>query len=158
MKKIALCTLIIAIMLTALVGCGSNKGGETSVDLQAFIDDTQGKYELGSIMPVEDEEMLSAFYPGLAEIETTQRIAYMPMITGRVSEYIFLECTNEADVEKAAGLLQTRVDEQAAGGAFYPESVEAWTKAKVLTHGNYVLLIAAGDNTDSIAADFEALF
>ena len=157
MKKIALCTLIIAIMLTALVGCGSNKGGETSVDLQAFMDDLQGKYELGSVMPV-DDEMLSAFYPGLAEIETVQRVAYMPMITGRVSEYIFMECANTADVEKATGLLQTRVDEQAAGGAFYPEAVEAWAKAKILTHGNYVLLIAAGDTTDSIAADFEALF
>jgi len=157
MRRFLLCVLMIAVMLTALVGCGDGKGSETTVDLQAFLDDAQSKYELGSIMPV-DDEMLSAFYPGLTEIETLQRIAYMPMITGRVSEYILLECADKADVEKAAGLLQSRVDEQATGGAFYPESVEAWTKAKVLTHGNYVLLIAAGDSTDSIAADFEALF
>lgn len=156
MKKTAIWIVTLTLLLGTLCGCGENASGAAkTVDLQEFLEETEQRYELGSITPLEDE-LLDAFYPGLREIKTEQLVAYMPMITGRVSEYVFLQCTDSADTRAAADILQQRIDEQAAGGAWYPESTAAWKTAQVVIRGNYVLMIAAGDLTEQIAADFDA--
>ena len=46
-------------------------------------------------------------------------------MTSVVSEYMFLECQSEDDASKVVEILQARVDAQADGGAWYPESMEA---------------------------------
>ena len=143
--------------LTLLCGCGENRGGEAQADLQAFMDRTLDRYELGSVEPA-SEELTEIFYPGLGALETVQRLVYLPLITGVVSEYVLLECVDRDTATRAGELLEARVREQAEGGAWYPESVASWAKARVITKGNYAALIAAGDDTDAIAADFEALF
>ena len=156
MKKSAIWIVTLALLLGTLCGCDEKASdAEKTVDLREFLEETEQRYELGSITPL-DDEMLDAFYPGLRELETEQLVAYMPMITGRVSEYVLLQCANSADARAAADILQQRIDEQAAGGAWYPESTAAWANAKVITRGGYVLMIAADDLTEQIAADFDA--
>ena len=149
--------LIAALLAAALCGCGATEVPAETVDLQKFMEDTLGSYELGSVEAVSGE-LLDAFYPGLSGVDAPQRVVYMPMITGIVSEYALLECADRDAAAQAAEILEARVQTQAEGGAWYPESVENWAKAKVITKGNYVAMIAAGELTDSIAADFEKLF
>ena len=149
--------LIAALLAAVLCGCGVTEAPAETVDLQKFMEDTLGSYELGSVEAVSGE-LLDAFYPGLSDVDAPQRVVYMPLITGVVSEYALLECADKNAAEQAADILEARVRAQAEGGAWYPESVENWAKAKVITKGNYVAMIAAGELTDSIAADFEKLF
>ena len=159
MKKKLYLLITLALLSVLPAGCGTRtaSGSEVQVDLEAFMQDTLDSYELGSVEAVGDE-LTEAFYPGLREIDAVQRVVYMPLITGVVSEYALLQCADRENAEKAAALLQSRVDTQAQGGAWYPESMENWSKARVIVKGNYVAMIAAGDATDDIAADFEKQF
>ena len=43
-----------------------------------------------------------------------------------VNEIVLAECGTEEDAATAASILQDRVDAQAEGGAWYPESMETW--------------------------------
>ena len=47
---------------------------------------------------------------------------------------------------------------QAEGGAWYPESMEAWGKGTVDQQGTYVAMIASAEYQDDIAARWQALF
>ena len=72
-----------------------------------------------------------------------------------VNELVFLQCETEDDAAAAAKILQDRADGQAAGGAWYAESMEAWGNAAVLRQGKtYVALIASAE----FQADWEARF
>ena len=66
--------------------------------------------------------------------------------------------TPEEDAEKAAEILQKRIDDQAAGGAWYPESMEAWGRGQVIQEGIYVAMIASAEHQEEIADAFEGLF
>lgn len=137
---------------------GSDQDGATGdVDLSAFFTQLETDYELGSLVDIEGDVM-DNFYPGLSDYTFAQYVGKSPAMTSVVSEYMFLECQSEDDASKVVEILQARVDAQADGGAWYPESMEDWGKAKVIQEGNYVALIAAGDDTGDIAAKFEALF
>ena len=127
------------------------------MNLQVFFDSFYDKYEMAMTGAVEGE-MLDAMYPGLSDLNLLQCVVQMPMISAVVSEYVFVQCANADDVKTVQAILQARIDEQANGGAWYPESMENWAKAKIVTKGNYVALIAAGDDSAAIAADFEKLF
>ena len=49
-------------------------------------------------------------------------------------------------------------EDQAAGGAWYPESMVAWEKAQVLTEGSYVALVASAQFQTEAAELFTAKF
>ena len=80
------------------------------------------------------------------------------MISFQVEEYVFAQCQSEEDAAAVAQILQKRIDDQANGGAWYPESVESWEKAKVLTHGEYVAMIASATVQAEIEQSFNELF
>ena len=61
-------------------------------------------------------------------------------------------------VQKAEEIFQARIDAQVQGGAFYPETIEGWKKAQVITKGSVVALISAGDSQSSAVEAFEKLF
>lgn len=83
-------------------------------------------------------DMLEGSYPGLADVATKQLIAKAPMISAVVNEIVLAECGTEEDAATAASILQDRVDAQAEGGAWYPESRETWSNAQVVQNGTYV--------------------
>lgn len=159
MKKIAI-FLLAAAMLSVLSACGGRKDtNPVQVDLQAFFTSLQDEHDWGEGYLVDIEgEMLDSYYPGLAEIETKQFVAKMPTMSAVVNEMVFMECTTEEGAEQAAAILQERIDLQAEGGAWYPESMEAWSRGSVIRHDTYVAMIASAEEQDDIAEDFNELF
>ena len=153
--------LLMAGLMLMLSACGGNSGqAETvHVDLQAFWDTLEETYEWteGYMVDIEGD-MLESYYPGLSDIATRQFIAKMPMMSSVVNEMVFLECETEEEAAQAAALLQDRITTQAEGGAWYPESMEAWSRGIVIQQGTYVGMIASAEHQDEIAESFTALF
>ena len=161
MKRLMTLALAALMLLGLLTACGGSKKEEVrNVDLQAFYKELQDSYEYWSddyLVDIEGE-MLESYYPGLADIETEQFVAKMPMMSSVVNEVVFLQCKTEEDAAKAAAILQDRVDTQAEGGAWYPESMEAWGKGAVIQQGTYVAMIASAEHQNDVEERFNALF
>ena len=159
--------LSIAFMLLALTACGGSENTNAptaDADLQSFYDTLAEEFQWdeGYLVDIEGE-MLESYYPGLSEIGTKQFIATMPMMSSVVNEIVFLQCESEEDAEKATEILQDRIDYQVGdennpGGAWYPESIEAWKKGQVIQQGTYVAMIASAEHQDAIVEQFGALF
>lgn len=159
MKKL-LSAILAAAMLMSLAACGAATGGDTlepDVDLDAFWTQLESDYEMPAMIESTDD-IIEMYYFGLADIALSQSVIKVPMMSSVVSEYVFVRCEKAQDAAAVAEILQARVDDQAAGGAWYPDSVAAWGTAQVLTNGSYVAMIAAGDNTAAIADAWNALF
>lgn len=168
MKK-GLLVCIALVMAGMLAACGGAKdtGKDTAnvekdtaaVDLNGFYQDLEKTYEWGNGYMVEiEDDMLDAYYPGLRDIPKKQFVARMPIMTAVVNELVFIETENEQDADKAAEILKAHIKEQSEGGAWYPESMEAWGKGEVIQKGNYVAMLATGENQAEIKAGFEKLF
>lgn len=160
MKKTMSALCAVLMLAGLLTGCGSSDSGtEQAVELEAFWTEEEEKYQWGEDYFAElDGELLENYYPGLGEIPAKQLITKVPLMSGVVNEMVFAEGETEEDAGKIAEILQRRADEQAAGGAWYPESMEAWEKAQVIVQGRYVAMIASASYQEEIAADFNALF
>jgi len=156
MKKMM--AIVLAVLMFTLTACGGSKSESKDVDLTGFYAGLEEKYDwMQGLVDIEGE-MLEAYYPGLSEISTKQFIAKMPMMSAVVNEFVFLQCENEEDAAKAAGILQQRIDMQAEGGAWYPESIEAWSKGGVIQQGTYVAMIASSEYQTEIEEAFNAQF
>ena len=154
--------LALAAMMLMLTACGS-KEETVDADLEAFYGSLETQYGWSQSMVEIEGEMLDAYYPGLNEIPTLQRVAKMPMMSAVVNEMVFLQCETEEDAAKAEELLQNRIDYQVGdennpGGAWYPESIAAWEKGQVIRQGAYVAMIASAEYQAAIAEGFNALF
>lgn len=161
MKKLMTLALAALMMTTLLAGCGSKKEEQADVDLTAFYDTLATEYgwDDNSMMNIPDDpELLEMYYPGLGDLASTQLIAKAPMMSAVVNEFVFLQCKTEEDAAKAAEILQTRIDTQAEGGAWYPESMEAWGKGVVDQQGTYVAMIASAEYQEEILASWQAQF
>lgn len=146
--------ILIVVMLFSMAACGGSKN--ENVDLTAFYNELAGKYEFSAHIDTEGE-MLEMTYPGISGFTFKQAIFKAPMMSAVVNEIALVECENEDDATAVAKIFEERKQMQADGGAWYPESVEGWKKAQIITHGNYVALIAF-ESVDEIAASFEELF
>ena len=103
-------------------------------------------------------ELLEGYYPGLSEIPAKQLVVKVPAMSSDVNEIVLMQGETEEDAESAAAILQARIDAQAEGGAWYPESLEAWKAAKVLREGTYVALIASGAHQEVLEEQFRLQF
>ena len=150
------------LMLTGLLaGCGASGGNaeEQSVDLTAFWNEELKKYQWDENYFAElDDELMENYYPGIKDVAVRQLITKVPMMSAVVNEMVFAECETEEDAGKLAEILQKRVDDQAAGGAWYPESMEAWGRGQVIQNGTYVAMIASANFQSAWADAFNALF
>ena len=154
---LALTALLLTGVLTACGGTGKTE--TVDVDLKAFYDTIEETYGWNNGYMVDIEgDMLESYYPGLSDIRTEQFVAKMPMMSSVVNEMVFMQCETEDEADQAAAILQDRIDVQAGGGAWYPESMEAWKKAQVVTNGRYVAMVALRENQDKVVDDFNALF
>ena len=157
MKKMI--TLALAVfMMASLAACGSKKEEAKEVDLTAFYDTLAAEYDWTDYLADTEGEMLEMYYPGLGEITTKQMIAKAPRMSSVVNEMVFLQCETEDDAAKAAEILQQRIDTQAEGGAWYPESMEAWGRGVVDQQGTYVAMIASAEHQDAIVESWKAQF
>ena len=80
------------------------------------------------------------------------------MISAVVNEIVLAQCATEEDAATAASILQDRVDAQAEGGAWYPESMETWSNAQVIQEGAYVAMVACAQHQAEIVEQFQQLF
>ena len=161
MKKRAV--WILAALLLLASGCGRQReeGGTEEPDvalntLYAGMEESCG-WEEGYMADVEGE-LLEGYYPGLSEIPAKQLVAKVPAMSSDVNEVVLIQCETEKDAESAATILQARIDAQSEGGAWYPESLEAWKAAKVLREGTYVALIASGAHQEALEEQFRLQF
>ena len=166
MRKLISLTLALCLCLglTACAGAGGENGGDQDVfttDLSAFYDDM-----FSTIFPDPNNapsmsevtgDYLDQLYPGLSEVETTQCLVYAPMITAVAYEIALVEVADAADVQTVQDIFQARIDSQVEGGAFYPETVEAWQNgSEIVVRGNCVCLFVGAEKDDMVAA-FNAL-
>ena len=159
MKRVLTFTMTLLLAMSLLTACGSSGKQEPEVDLTAYF--TQMVKDAGldeNYMTDLEGEMLESYYPGISDIPTKQFLAKAPMMSGVVNEMVLMQCENEEDAGKASAILQERIDTQAEGGAWYPESMEAWGNGQVIQHGTYVAMIASAQFQKTWADGFNALF
>ena len=170
MKKILALALATVMALGVLAGCGpkdtANGSASGSVsssaakeaDLTAvyteiekkMIDKLGGEDNSPVLVPMEGE-MLDMNYPGLGELGLKQSVVMAPMMSTVAVEFALVEANDADQAAKAAEIFQARIDAQVEGGAWYPETIESWEKnSKIVTAGNYVMLVAMEDNADYI--------
>ena len=149
-------------------GSGSSSGNSGSsstpetpapaqVDLSAFYTTESGKYEFGMIT-LADAELAANVYPGLFDIASEQCLPYINMMTMNTSEIVLVQVTNSSDVDKVKSILQSRIDAQVEGGAWYPSAIDAWqNNSRIVSNGNYIMMVVH-ESCDSIVSDFNALF
>ena len=129
------------------------QGPSFSKDLTAFYTELMNAAEQAPMMMelAADPDMLEMTYPGLKDIETKQLVAAAPMMSAVAVEFVFAEVANAADVETVKTILQTRIDNQVAGGAWYPETIEQWEKySEIVVIDNYVCLFVCSDKDGMI--------
>ena len=127
------------------------------VDLSAFYTTESGKYEFGMVT-LADAELAANVYPGLFDIATEQCLPYINMMTMNTSEIVLVQVTNSSDVDKVKSILQSRIDAQVEGGAWYPSAIDAWqNNSRIVSNGNYIMMVVH-ESCDSIVSDFNAQF
>ena len=159
MKRVLTFTMTLLLAMSLLTACGNSGKQEPEVDLTAYF--TQMVKDAGldeNYMTDLEGEMLESYYSGISDIPTKQFLAKAPMMSGVVNEMVLMQCENEEDAGKASAILQERIDTQAEGGAWYPESMEAWGNGQVIQHGTYVAMIASAQFQKTWADGFNALF
>ena len=152
--------ILILAMVTLTTACGrSETAAVPDIDLEEFYEMLAKEYQWSDTYMVDiEEEMLDSYYPGLKDIPEEQLVAKMPMMSSVVTELVFMECDTEEDASNAVGILQDRIDVQANGGAWYPESMEAWSHGIVIQQGTYVAMIASAEHQDEITEAFNQKF
>ena len=165
-------TLALSALLTMglLTACGGQEGDaeEAQVALNSlyagwaeeyhWTEDAASSTEEDLLMMNVEGETLESYYPGLADVATEQLIAKAPMMSAVVNEIVLVQCGSEEDAATAASILQDRVDAQAEGGAWYPESMETWSNAQVIQEGAYVAMVACAQNQAEIVEQFQQQF
>lgn len=168
MSKKLISLALAAMMALSLAACGSPAGSNNdnnagnsekpafSADLAEFYA-TLFQGEDSPAMVQAEGEMLDALYPGLSDVELKQQIVSTPMISAVAAEVAMVEVANAEDVETVKALFQKRIDDQVAGGAWYPATIEMWeNNSEIVVIDNYVCLFV-GEEKDAQVEAFKAL-
>ena len=161
MKKRAVLALAALLLLAA--GCGGQREEGRAEDSDVALNTLYAGMEMAcgwgeDYMTDVGGELLEEYYPGLSEVPAKQLVVKVPAMSSDVNEIVLMQCETEEDAENAAAILQARVDAQAEGGAWYPETQAAWEKAQVLREGTYVALIASGAHQEALEEQFRLQF
>jgi len=115
------------------------------------------------MMEIDGNDLIDTYYPGLSQVERKQTVIFGAAISATAAEAALIEVANTKDVGVVRSLFQSRINYQVGdgdepGGAWYPQTTEAWrNNSRVVSRGNYVMLIVS-DNCDAIVDSFKALF
>ena len=149
MKKLT--ALLLALVMTlVLAACGGEKAQEAP-DLNTVYEDFIASLDEAPMMMDVTDDVVETFYPGLGGVSLKQSVLVTAAISAVAYEIAMVECADSADVETVQGIFQARIDSQVDGGAMYPATVEAWEGAEILTSGNVVALIVAGQDQAAAA-------
>ena len=149
MKKLT--ALLLALVMTlALAACGGEKAQEAP-DLNIVYEDFIASLDEAPMMMDVTDDVVETFYPGLSSTSLKQSVLVTAAISAVAYEVAMVECADSADVETVQGIFQSRIDSQVDGGAMYPATAEAWEGAEILTSGNVVALIVAGQDQAAAA-------
>ena len=154
MKKLTALLLALTLALS-LVACGE-KASQEAPDLNVVYEDYIASLEEAPMMMDVTDDVVETFYPGLSAVELKQSVLVTAAISAVAYEIAMVECADSADVETVQDIFQTRIDSQVDGGAMYPATVEAWENADILTSGNVVALIVAGQDQDTAVSTIGA--
>ena len=143
MKKLTAMFLALTMVL-ALAACGEK--AQEAPDLNIVYEDFIASLDEAPMMMDVTDDVVETFYPGLSAIELKQSVLVTAAISAVAYEIAMVECADSADVETVQGIFQSRIDSQVDGGAMYPATAEAWEGAEILTSGNVVALIVAGQD------------
>lgn len=133
------------------------KPATQKADLSAFCEKVRGREDFPALTSLTGDS-LDALYPGLSALKPAQSCVYTAMISAVAAEIALVEVSGTEQVKKAKDIFQARIDYQVRQGAFYPATEAAWkNNAKIVSHGNYVMLICCDDSA-AVSADFQALF
>ena len=145
--------LIVALTAAlALAACGEKAA--QAPDLNAFYEDYMASLDEAPMMMDVTDDVVETFYPGLGSISLKQSVLTTAAISAVAYELALVECADSADVETVRDIFQARIDSQVEGGAMYPATAEAWEGAEILTSGNVVALIVAGQDQDAAVSAF----
>lgn len=157
-------TLLLPFLALLLTACGGSETPPPEVDLSDLFTELADEcdWEADYLVDTEDE-LLESWYPGLQDIPIRQLVAKAPLMSAVVNEVVLVQCETEEDAAKAAAILEERIayqvgDEQNPGGAWYPESIEAWKKAQVIQQGTYVALLASAEHQEDLVERFNEYF
>ena len=162
-KRFSILMLALALVFS-LAACGK-KTEAKKVDLAEFAAGLNEKYEISGFLERMDPEdadmgavMIDNTFPGLRDMDLEQMEIYLCMVSFNTGEFSLVEAKNADDAKAVADIFQARIDSMTEEGLNYPETVENWTNnAKVVTNGNYVMLVCA-EKSEDIVSDFNALF
>lgn len=136
---------------------------EKSVDLAAFFTKIEKDYDMNA-MEAADSELIENCYPGLSAIQAKQLAVYMCVMNpSPAGDVALVQVKDSKDVDAVKAIFQARIqymvgDGNGPGGAWYPEPTDMWENcSRIVTHGNYVMLVA-NNSCDDIVKDFNALF
>lgn len=161
MKRMWKCLAAALALTMLLVACGNGGSGNVKApDLTKYYEDYMASLGEGPMMMdlTADPEFLETYYPGLSAVETKQLVVQVPMITGQAYEFALAEAADTAGAKAIADIFQARIDANQDAAVMYPATFDAWQAAKVITHGNVVALIVAGEGMEDAVPTFEALF
>lgn len=172
MKKFAVLTLALILVIGCLAGCAKDPAANeskapdastaapaestaapaaVSLNLEEVYNNLiSGCAEDVVLLPAADEE-LDSFYPGLNDIEFKQKVAYMAPVTGAAFEVVMVEVANPDDVAKVQGIFEARIKDGAEGDYCDPTQNGYWlNEAKVHVLGNYVGMIVLANAVTGI--------
>ncbi len=168
MKRLTTLFLSLTLLLTLSVCGGGGNGGQSTEapDLKKYYEDfmaSLGADNQPAMMDLTEDgsrEAIESFFPGLSACVdgARQAVVQTAAITSVACEFVLLELASEQDAEAAGAILQSRVDSQVGGGAFYPETALAWESAFVAVKGNVAALIVVQGDQDRAVEAFNALF
>ena len=138
----------------ALTACGG--GTQEAPDLSTYYEDFMASLTETPMMMDVTDDLVETFYPGLGDIECKQSVLVSAAISAVAYEIAMVECADSDDVEAVQGIFQSRIDSQVNGGAMYPATTEAWQNADLITSGNVVALVVAGEDQDTAVSAISA--
>lgn len=136
--------------------------GQTSASLNDFFSTLQSSYEGLNSMMVLDGELLDTYYPGLSSIAAVEEVlvqeTMMTMSNVAVGLVKLSDSATIDDVVAVQNALQTRINTQADGGAWYPASCETWKNGIITSTSNVVGMFVYPENAQDMADLFTATF
>ena len=136
--------------------------GQASVSLNDFFSTLQSSYEGLDSMMVLDGELLDTYYPGLSSIAAVEEVLVQEtMMTMANMAVGLVKLSGDAtidDVVAVQNALQTRVNTQADGGAWYPASCETWKQGVITSTSNVVGMFVYPENAQDMADLFAETF